>query len=54
MKKRYYSPQTDATLLLQNAVLLYVSMNGTAPEGADAEAPARKEFKPSFDHNNLI
>lgn len=53
MKKQYFVPQTDSVLYLAQSVLEYVSKAGPVP-GVDADAPARKEFTPSFDHGNLV
>lgn len=53
MKKAYMSPLADIVLLPATPVLLDVSEAPSIP-GVDADAPARKEFTPSFDHNNLV
>lgn len=53
MKKQYLVPQTDFVLSPAEAVLLTVSEAGSVP-GVDGDAPARKEFTPSFDHGNLV
>lgn len=54
MKKVYNSPLTAAVLFLRQPVMLYMSDNGPAPGGVGGDAPARKEFTPSFDHGNLV
>lgn len=52
MKKQYLVPQTDLVLFPAESVLLYVSTGD--PNQYPADAPARKEFTPSFDHGNLV
>ncbi len=54
MKKVYNSPLTEAVLFLRQPVMMYMSDNGPAPGGVGGNAPARKEFTPSFDHGNLV
>ena len=54
MKKVYNSPLTEAVLFLRQPVMMYMSDNGPAPGGVGGDAPARKEFTPSFDHGNLV
>lgn len=53
MKKEYFAPQSETVLLPCESLLLDVSESNPVP-GVDADAPARKEFKPSFDHGNVI
>ncbi len=53
MKKEYFAPQSETVLLPCESLLLDVSEAPSVP-GVDAEAPARKEFAPSYDHGNLI
>ncbi|MBR1515870.1 MAG: hypothetical protein IJ621_03880 [Paludibacteraceae bacterium] len=53
MKKLYVTPQVEASFMLPESLMNFVIASGTAP-GEDADAPARREFTPQFDHGNLI
>ena len=47
------SPLAESVLLPANSLLLDVSEAPSVP-GVDADAPARKQFAPSYDHGNLV